>query len=60
MDGEMLKYAESGHNVLLTGFPGTGKSSCIEEIVEHLSETQKVALTSTTGLSASLLRASNR
>lgn len=59
MDGEVLKYPKIGHNILLTGFPGTGKS-CIEEIVEHLSETKKVALTSTTGLSASLLRAFNR
>ena len=45
----MLRLAEKGHNILLTGFPGTGKTKQVNIVntLLHVVE-RRVAVTSTT------------
>ncbi|KAK3087595.1 hypothetical protein FSP39_008051 [Pinctada imbricata] len=53
----LLKKAEEGHNLLITGPPGTGKTHVVAQIVERLLiDGKQVAVTSTTGISATILK----
>lgn len=56
MDGiqqKALEIALKGHNVLLTGFPGTGKSFTICQIAKELKDMGKnVQVTASTGIAA--------
>jgi ATP-dependent DNA helicase PIF1 len=52
-----LEMALKGHNILLTGFPGTGKSYTICEIARKLKRMGKnVRLTASTGIAAQNMR----
>ena len=47
----MLRLAEKGHNILLTGFPGTGKTKQVNIVNKLLHVVgRRVAVTSTTGI----------
>lgn len=52
---EALEIMLSGRNVFLTGPPGSGKSYVIESFINQVSKIKKIALTATTGISASLI-----
>ncbi|KAK3103655.1 hypothetical protein FSP39_020791 [Pinctada imbricata] len=53
----LLKKADEGHNLLITGPPGTGKTHVLAKIVERfLIDGKQVAVTSTTGISATILK----
>ena len=53
----LLKKAEEGHNLLITGPPGTGKTHILAQIVERLLiDGKQVGVTSTTGISATILK----
>jgi KaiC/GvpD/RAD55 family RecA-like ATPase len=46
-----------GHNILITGFPGTGKSFTVIELAKQLKAVGKnVVVTATTGIAAQGLR----
>ena len=47
-----LDLATGGHNVIMTGQGGTGKTFAIREIVERLRDSKIVAVTATTGIAA--------
>ncbi|KAG1704775.1 hypothetical protein GQR58_003958 [Nymphon striatum] len=52
-----LKMALNGHNLLITGYPGTGKSFTVAHIEEHLEKQgRNVVLTTTTGKAAQALQ----
>ena len=52
-----LKMALSGHNLLITGYPGTGKSFTVARIAEQLQKQAKnVVLTAITGKAAQTLQ----
>jgi ATP-dependent DNA helicase PIF1 len=52
-----LKAVQEGHNIFITGSPGTGKSFILKYIISHLKSTnRKFAVTSSTGCSAVLIR----
>ncbi|MES9883832.1 MAG: AAA family ATPase [Sedimenticola sp.] len=54
-----LKMAEEGHNFVLLGSAGTGKSFVIGKIVESLNKMGKnVALTCSTGIACHVYEAS--
>ncbi|CAG2223975.1 PIF1 [Mytilus edulis] len=57
IQNKALHMALAGHNVLVTGFPGTGKSFVISEIAQNLKLSGKVvAVTATTGKAAQVLQ----
>lgn len=52
-----LMYASKGHNILITGRPGTGKSFVLVEIASFLKKQGKtIKVTATTGMAARALR----
>lgn len=55
---DALELMECGFNILLTGGAGTGKSHTLKKYIAHLetlTSSQKVAITASTGLAASLI-----
>ena len=51
VEDEVLRLAEKGHNILLTGFPGTGKTKQVNIVNKLLHVVgRRVAVTSTTGI----------
>jgi ATP-dependent DNA helicase PIF1 len=52
-----LTAVKEGHNIFITGSPGTGKSFILKYIISHLKSTNRnLAVTSSTGCSAVLIR----
>ncbi|XP_052762246.1 uncharacterized protein LOC128204884 [Mya arenaria] len=49
---EFLNLASNGHNIILTGQGGTGKTYAIRAIVARLMDIKNVAVTATTGIAA--------
>lgn len=49
------KLLDTGHNLLITGKPGTGKTSLIKDYVERKANSKRILLTASTGLAASNL-----
>ena len=56
----MLRLAEKGHNILLTGFPGTGKTKLVIIVNKLHLVGRRVAVTSKTGISSSVRTAKIR
>lgn len=55
MDHDILKTAQEGHNILILGQPGTGKSYTLKEIAKTLRGQKNVQMTASTGLAAAAL-----
>lgn len=52
MNKKLQNLIEKGHNIILSGAAGTGKSYQVHKIIEKYGKTKKIALTSTTGIAA--------
>lgn len=52
MNPKLKELIETGHNIMLSGAAGTGKSWNIRKIIETYGDSKKFALTSTTGIAA--------
>ena len=50
-----LNLALEGHNVVLLGLAGTGKTSVLKRLIQLLKTEKKVTVTSSSGISALLL-----
>lgn len=57
MDHDILRAALEGHNILILGQPGTGKTYTLKEIAKTLrGQKQNVQMTASTGLAAAALQ----
>ena len=52
MNKQLQNLIEQGHNIILSGAAGTGKSYQVHKIIEKYGKKKKIALTSTTGIAA--------
>jgi GTPase SAR1 family protein len=55
IEDEIMCAAKNGHNIIITGQAGTGKSCIMLKLKKELEQSKVVFLTATTGISSSVL-----
>lgn len=54
---KIVKLSNKGHNLLITGYPGSGKSFLLSKIIEQFHNSGNIiAITSSTGMSSRALK----